>query len=198
MKEEQLWQQAKGLLDQDRYTEAQQACKNILALPVGGIHRTEAQQCLDKAILRLQTQNDLRSQAERSLAQGDFKSARHAAELFRQNGGNPGELISKIDLEEQHQFQALKNQFDQLKQRNDPNAAQQLKVLQQRFQSLADSGGPQSGDALRYAQNVSAAIAKTRAGTKSAGSRCQALEERMQLGEKLNEEELAYFNTSCQ
>jgi hypothetical protein len=147
-----------------------------------------------------QAQSDLRIHAQKSLARGDFQSARHAAELFKENGGNPAELVAKIDREEQRELKQLENQFDQLKQRGDDNAVQQLKALLPRFQALADDGGPQSREALSYAKNIPRAIAdvRARASQKSAGSRCEALNERVQLGEALSEEERTFLKESCQ
>jgi len=191
LKEEQLWEPVKGLVEGGRYTEAQQVLENILALPSGGVHRTDAQQYLDKTIPQLQ--------AQKYLAQGDFQSARRAADVLKQKGGNPAELVTKIDQEERHELNQLKNQFGQLKQRDDYHAIQQLKALQARFQTLAGDGGPQSREALGYAESIPGAIAdvRARASKKSAGLQCEALTERVQLGEALSEEERAFLKDKC-
>jgi len=188
--EEQLWKQAKSLVDAGRYTEAEQALENILALPSGGVHRTDAQQYLDKAI---------QLQAEKYLAGGDFQSARGEAGVLKQRGGNPAELIVKIDQAELHELNKLKNQFDQLKQRNDDLSIQGLTALQPKFQTLAADGGPQARDAQAYADAIPGAIAavRARAGKKSAGSRCDDLNSRAQLGETLTETQLAYLKNGC-
>jgi hypothetical protein len=125
----------KSLVDAGRYAEAQQALKNILALPSGGVHRTDAQQYLDQAS---------QLQAEKYLAGGDFQSARGEASALKEKRGNPTELIVKIDQAELHERNKLKNQFDQLKQRNDNLSIQGLTALQPKFQTLAVDGGPQS------------------------------------------------------
>jgi eukaryotic-like serine/threonine-protein kinase len=214
LNEQQLWVQAKGLVDAGSYTDARQVLKNILALPPGGVHRTDAQQYLDKTIPQLQ--------AQQYLAQGDFQSARRAADVLKQNGGNPADLIAKIDQAELHELGKLKNQFDQLKQRNDSLSIQGLQALQPKFQALAGDGGPQSREAQSYADNIPAAIAgvearqganakigstspkrpkvqsahENGAGNKNAGT-CAALTERAQLGDTLSEEERAYLKDNC-
>jgi len=128
-----------------------------------------------------------------------LQAARRAADQLKQKGGNPTELVTKIDQEEQQELKQLENQYDQLKQRSDDGAIQQLKALQPKFQTLASDGGPQSGEALSYARNIPGAIADVRARVtkKSAGSRCQALQERVQLGEALSEEERAFLKDNC-
>jgi len=192
----QLWQAVKGLVDTGRYTEAQQALQNFLASSSAGAHRTDAQQYLDKAIPQLQ--------AQKYLAQGDFQSARRAADALKQKGGNPAELVAKIDQAERDELGKLKNQFDQLKQHSDSQAIQQLKALQPKFQALAGDGGPQSREAQGYADNIPGAIAdvQARAGKKiggknSTGSQCDVLNERLQLGEALSEEERAFLKANC-
>jgi eukaryotic-like serine/threonine-protein kinase len=193
--EEQLWQQAKVFVGAGRYTEAQQSLENVLALPSGGVHRSDAQQYLDKTI---------QLQGEKYLTQGDFKSARDEAGVLKQKGGNPAELIAKIDQAELHELNKLKNQFDQLKQRNDYPSIQGLTALQPKFQTLAADGGPESRDAQTYADAIPGAIAavqaragKKSAGKKSSGSPCDDLNARAQLGETLTEEQLAYLKNGC-
>jgi hypothetical protein len=195
-KEEQLWGTVKGLVEGGRYTEAQQALENILALPPGGVHRSDAQQYLDRTIPQLQ--------AQKYLAQGDFQSARRAADVVKQKGGNPAELVTKIDQAEQRELNQLKNQFAQVKLRGDNQAIQQLKELQAKFQTLAGDGGPQSREAQSYADSIPGAIAdvqaragKNSASKKSAGAQCEALKERMLLGETLSEEERAFLKDKC-
>jgi hypothetical protein len=197
LKEDQLWDAAKGLVEKGRYTEAQQILESILALPSGGVHRADAQLYLDKTILQLQ--------AQKYLAQGDFPSARRAADVLQQKGGGEaGELVAKINQAERQELNQLKNQLDQLKRRNDEQAIQQLQALQPKFQTLAADGGPQSREAQGYAESIPAAIAgvqarasKKSAGSKTAGSRCAGLQERRELGDLLNEAERATL-AKCQ
>jgi eukaryotic-like serine/threonine-protein kinase len=194
LKEAQLWEQAKGFVDVRRYTEAQQALENILALPLGGVHRTDAQQYLDQII---------QLQAEKYLAEGNFQSARGEAGVLTQKGGNPAELIAKIDQAERDKLNQLKDQFDQLKKRNDSPSIQGLKALQPKFQALAGDGGPQSREAQGYADSIPGAIAdvQARAGKQSTGKKnagkCDALIERAQLGDTLTAEERAYLKDEC-
>jgi hypothetical protein len=160
--EEVLWQRATRLVADGRFADAQKELKRILALPAGGVHRDDAQKYLTKTIPQQQAQIALLAKGRQSVTQADFAAARRAADQLKQAGGNPEDLVAQIDQAEQGQLKQLENQFDQLKSRDDDAAIQQLKALQPRFQALADSG-PQSGDALNYANNIPAAIADVRA-----------------------------------
>jgi len=177
--EEVLWQRATKLVADGRYTEAQKSLKQILALPTGGVHRDDAQQYLTKTIPQQQAQKSFLAQGHQRLAQGDFASARRAAEQLRQAGGNADQLSAQIDQGELAQLKQLEGQFDQLKTRDDESATQSLKALQPKFQALAD-GGPQSGEAQSYADNVSSAIADvhTRAEKKAADAAFQQMVQR--------------------
>jgi eukaryotic-like serine/threonine-protein kinase len=189
--EQKLWDEAKVFVEGGRYTEAQPVLQNILELPPGGVHRADAQQYLDKTIPQLQ--------AQKYLAQGDFQAARRAADMLKQNGGDTAQLIAKIDQEERDALKQFKIRFDQLKQRDDPLAIQGLKDLQAKFQILAGDGGPQAPEALSYAGSIPGAIADihAHASKKSAGLQCEALTERVQLGEALSEEERAFLKAKC-
>ena len=160
--EEVLWQRATRLVADGKFADAQKDLKQILALPAGGVHREDAQKYLTKTIPQQQAQNALLAKGRQSVTQGDFAAARRAADQLKQAGGNPDDLVAQIDQAEQGQLKQLESQFDQLKSRDDDAAIQQLKALQPRFQALADSG-PQSGEALNYANNIPAAIADVRA-----------------------------------
>ena len=160
--EEVLWQRATRLVADGRFTDAQKDLKQILALPTGGVHRDDAQRYLSKTIPQQQAQNALLAKGRQSLTQGDFTSARRAADQLKQAGGNPEDLVAQIDQAEQGQLKQLESQFEQLKSRDDDAAIQQLKALQPKFQALTDSG-PQSGEALNYANNVPTAVAEVRA-----------------------------------
>ncbi|MGB9472022.1 MAG: hypothetical protein WBQ59_21950, partial [Candidatus Acidiferrum sp.] len=187
--EEELWQRANKLVTEERYTEAQKDLRQILALPVGGVHRDDAQRYLDKTIPQQKAQKALLSQARQSLTQGDFPTARHAADQFRQNGGNAAELVANIDQAEQSQLKQLENQFEQLKQRDDDSAIQQLTVLQSKFQALAGDGGPQSSEALSYAKSIPGAIIdiRTRADKKSADTTFQQMVQKYQQATAAND-----------
>jgi eukaryotic-like serine/threonine-protein kinase len=189
--EEQLWAQAKTFVNAGRYTEAQQSLKSILALPSGGVHRADAQQYLDETIPQLQVQ--------KYLAQGDFQSARGIVYAIKQKGGNPAELIAKIDQAELNELNKLKNQFDQLKQRNDNLSIQGLNALQSKFQTLAADDGPQSREAQTYADSIPGAITavQARASKKSSGSRCGEITQNAQLGNSLSQADLDYLKNKC-
>ena len=161
-KEEVLWQRAMSSVADGRFSEAQNDLKQVVALPAGGVRREDAQRYLERTIPQLKIQKSLDAQAREKLQQGDFSSARHAADEIKRNGGTPTELAGKIDQAELAQLRQLESQFEQLKLRDDEAAIQQLKTLQPRLQAFSD-GGPQSDEALTYANSVPAAIADVRA-----------------------------------
>jgi serine/threonine protein kinase len=169
-REEELWQRATKLVADERYAEAQKDLKQILALPAGGVRRDDAQRYLDKTIPQQKAQAALLSQSRQSLAQGDFSSARQAADQFKQNGGDAAGLVGSIDQAEQSQLKQLEALFEQAKQRDDDSAIQQLKALQPKFQALATDGGPQSSEAQNYANSVPAAINDVRARVEKKGA----------------------------
>jgi hypothetical protein len=92
------------------------------------------------------------------LQRGDFRAARQKAGLIRQNGGDPGTLLSDIDQAEQSRLAQLESLFNQLKQSDDEAAAQQLNNLQRGFQSIVDGAGPRSEEARGFVNNVPVAI----------------------------------------
>jgi eukaryotic-like serine/threonine-protein kinase len=160
-KEEVLWQRAMSSVADGRFSEAQNDLKQVVALPAGGVRREDAQRYLERTIPQLKIQKSLDAHARQNLERGDFPSARRAADEIKQNGGSPTELVGKIDQAELAQLKQLESQFEQLKLRDDEAAIQQLKTLQPRLQALSD-GGPQSNEALTYANNVPAAVADVR------------------------------------
>jgi hypothetical protein len=161
--EEKLWQQAMNRLATGHFAEAQRDLRQVLALPTGGVRKEDAQNYIDKVIPQRIAQNDLLIQARQALKQGDFQSARQAANRLKQNGGDAGPLVAEIDQTEQGRLVQLESQFNQIKQRDDDAAVQQLKALQPKFQVLASDGGPQSAEASDYVNNIPAAIAEVQA-----------------------------------
>jgi eukaryotic-like serine/threonine-protein kinase len=162
-REEVLWQAAMNRLADGRYAQAQKELHDILNLPVGGTHRDEAQNYLDKIIPQRMQQSRSIAIGRQSLEQGDFLSARRAADQLKRQGGDPAPLLTEIDRAEQSRLAQLESQFNQFKQRDDEAAVQQLKVLQPKFQALASDGGPQSAEALNYANSIPSAIADVQA-----------------------------------
>jgi ketosteroid isomerase-like protein len=105
------------------------------------------------------------------MSQGEFQSARFVAEQIKQSGGDPTPLLTEIDQKERSRLVQLEDQFNQLKARDDDTAVQKLKNLQQKFQALSSDGGPQSSEALGYANGIAGAIVdvQTRMQQKNAG-----------------------------
>jgi eukaryotic-like serine/threonine-protein kinase len=161
--EEKLWQQAMSYAASGRFNEAQKDLRQVIALPAGGVHREEAQSYLDKELPQRILQASLLAQARQALKQGDLQSARQTANQLKQNGGNSSELVAEIDKQEQAKLGQLESQFNQLKQRDDDAAVQQLKALQPKFQALASDGSPQSGEASNYANAIPSSIADVQA-----------------------------------
>jgi serine/threonine protein kinase len=170
-REEVLWQQALKRVAVGQFIEARKELGQIVALRAGGVHREDAQTCLDKVIPQRIQQNDLSAQAHLDMSQGEFQSARFVAEQIKQSGGDPTPLLTEIDQTERIRLVKLEDQFNQLKERDDDTAVQKLKNLQQKFQALSSDGGPQSNDALGYANGIAGAIVdvQTRMQKKNAG-----------------------------
>ena len=187
-REEVLWQQATSRLASGRLTDAQKELRQILALPVGGVRREEAQNYLDKVIPQRMLQNDLLDKVRQSMKEGDYSSARRAAIQLKQNGGDAAPL-AEIDQAEQRRLAQLESQFNQLRQHDDDAAVQQLKALQPKLQALASEGGPQSAEALNYANNIPAAIAdvQARAQKRIADAGFQQIVQRYQLASNAND-----------
>jgi hypothetical protein len=142
----------------------------------------------------------LQESAQAALATGDFRAARQAAEQLKENGGNSDELLTSIDQAEQRELKKWEAQFEQVKNGKDSLAVQKLKTLQAKFQSAANDGGPQAAEASTYLNKVSATLrAGESPGAKTVTNpRCEALQERAQLGETLSDTERAFLRNSCQ
>ena len=162
--EERLWQRAMNRSASGHFPEAQKDLQQVLALPQGGVHRDEAQNYLDRVIPQRIQQNSFLTQSRQALKTGDFQSARHAAVQLKQSGGDATEVLTEIDQQELGKLNQLVTQFNQLKQRDDDAAIQQLKALQPKFQALTGDGGPQSDEAMKYAGSVPGAVAEIQAG----------------------------------
>jgi len=181
-REEVLWQQAMNHLAGGRVADAQKELRQVMALPEGGVRRQEAQHYLDKVVPQRILQDGFLTQARQALKQGDFRSARHAANQLKQSGGDPGEVVKEIDQAEQGRLAQAKSEFNQLEQRDDDAAVQELRALQLKFQALADDGGPQSNEALDYANRIPGAVAavKARIQKKTGDAEFQQLVQRYQ------------------
>ena len=180
--EEVLWQQAINRLAEKRYADAQRGLRQILNLSPGGVRRDDAQRYLDKVIPQRVLQNNLAAQAQQNLKKENFQLARQEADQLKQNGGDPAELVAAINQAEQARLGQLEGQLNQLKQRDEETAVQQLKTLQTKLQALATDGGPQSSEASSYANEIPAAISElqARAQRKSADAAFQQMVQRYQ------------------
>jgi hypothetical protein len=161
-REEVLWQRALKRVADGQYILARQELGQILALRPGGVHRSDAQDYLDKIIPQRIQENDLLAQAHLDMSQGDFQSARSIAEQLKQSG-NSAPLSTQIDQAERSRLAQLENQFNQLKGRDDDAGVKKLKALQQMFRALSSDGGPQSNEALSYANGIPGAIVDVQA-----------------------------------
>jgi serine/threonine protein kinase len=161
-REEVLWERALKQIADGQYILARQELGQILALRPGGVHRSDAQDYLDKVIPQRIQENDLLAQAHLDMSQFDFQSARNIAEQLKQSG-NSAPLFTQIDQAERSRLAQLEDQFNQLKGRDDDAGVKKLKALQQMFQALSSDGGPQSNEALSYASGIPRAIVDVQA-----------------------------------
>jgi len=155
--EEKLFSQARQASQKGDLNSLQSASdllKHVMALE--GPRKPEAEQLLQD--VRARFSSSYASGASQDLQRGDFRAARLKAGLIRQNGGDPGTLLSDIDQAEQNRLTQLESQFNQLKQSDDDAAAQQLNNLQRGFQSIVDSAGPRSEEARGFVNNVPVSI----------------------------------------
>jgi hypothetical protein len=161
--EEKVWQRAMKRTADGNFAEAQKDLRQVLAMPAGGVRKSDAQNYLDQVIPQRIAENSLLSQARQALKGSDFQSARQAASQLKKSGGDPSVVVAEIDQQEQTKLGQLTSQFEQIKQRDDDAAVQQLKGLQPKFQVLAGDGGPQAGEASNYANAVPGAITEIQA-----------------------------------
>jgi TolA-binding protein len=161
-REEVIWERALKRIADGQYILARQELGQILALRPGGVHRSDAQDYLDKVIPQRIQENDLLAQAHLDMSQGDFQSARNIAEQLKQSG-NSAPLFTQIDQAERSRLTQLEDQFNQLKGRDDDAGVKKLKALQQVLQALSSDGGPQSNEALSYANGIPGAIVDVQA-----------------------------------
>ena len=162
-REAQLWQQASDKMKSQRYAEAQNYLRQLLALPEGGVHRDEAQTDLTDVIPRLQQQGKFLAQARQALRQGDFGTARSFASQIQRIGGDTSQLNEEIDKSEADYLAQLESEFKQLKEAADDAAVQQLRTLQTKFKMLSNDGGPKFAEAQSYFDNTATAISDVQA-----------------------------------
>jgi hypothetical protein len=162
-REEQLWQRALRRVNEKHYMDAQADLRQILSFRPGGVHRDDAQRYLDKVIPQQTQERDILTEADLDLNQRDFQAARWEAEKLTKLGGDATELLVQIDRAEQSQFAQLQSQFNEFKQRGDDAAVQGLNALWPKFQALAVAGGPRSGDAVDYMNEIPSVMSEIQA-----------------------------------
>jgi eukaryotic-like serine/threonine-protein kinase len=162
-REERLWQQVLKQVEERRFIDAQKKLRQIAALGAGGVHREDAKTYLDQVIPKRLEESDLFARAHLDLTQQEFQSARIIAAQLKQNGSDPAALLAEIDLAEHNQITKLENQFNELKQRDNDKAVQDLNALWPKFQELAAANGPQSGEALDYVNGIPEAMSAVQA-----------------------------------
>src|SRR2546422_1214567 len=151
-------QQAQQRGDKASLQHASDLLTQVIAL--NGLRQQEAQQLQTTVRSRLDQLGrdeqfaNLLSSARQDLRQNDFRSARQKAAQVRQSGGDNSTISSEIDQVEQARFTRLETQFNQLKQRSDDAAAQQLKELQPQFVALQDDAWVKAADARNYADKL--------------------------------------------
>jgi eukaryotic-like serine/threonine-protein kinase len=162
-REERLWQQALKQVEDGRFMDAQKKLRQIAGAGAGGVHRDDAKTYLDKVIPKRLEESDLLAQAHFDLTQEEFQSARTIAAQLKEKGSDSTALLGEIDLAEQIQIAKLKNRFNDLKQRDNDKAVQDLNALWPKFQELAAANGPQSGEALDYVNEIPEAMSDVQA-----------------------------------
>src|SRR5437879_5200439 len=160
-REERLFKQAQQAQQRGDKASLQHASDWLAqVIALNGPRQQEAQQLQTTVRSRLdQVGRDeqfanLLSSARQDLRQNGFLSARQKAAQVRQSGGDNSTISSEIDQVEQARFTQLETQFNQLKQRSDDAAVQQLKELQPQFVALQDDAWVKAADARNYADKL--------------------------------------------
>jgi ketosteroid isomerase-like protein len=177
-----MWQAAMNRVAEGRYPQAEKELRDILSLPPGGARREEANNYLNKVIPQRMQQAHTIAAVRHSLEQGDFSSARGAADQLRQQGGDSKALTADIDKAEKARLTDLESQLSQLKHRDDDASIQQMKGLLSQFQALAVDGSSMASEASTDANDTSAAIndAQSRLQKKSADAAFQQVVQKYQ------------------
>ena len=184
--EHDLWTQGSGALAQNRLDQAEQAFRQILALPEGGRRREDAQRQLEEVLPRRREEERLFAEAQQAARKGDAASFNQALKLLDSVIGSNGprrnqaqqleaafrDKLNALDAKtrlgqqaiaeaaERARFSQLEEQFHQAQQRADDSARQQLRDLLSQFRSIADTGGSFSASARNYADNLIPAALK--------------------------------------
>jgi TonB family protein len=184
--ERDLWTQGSGALAQNRLDQAEQAFRQILALPEGGRRREDARQQLEEVLPRRREEERLFAEAQQAARKGDPASFNQALKLLdavigangpRRNQAQQLEAalrdkLNALDAKnrlgqqaiaeaaERARFSQLEEQFRQAQQRSDDSARQQLRDLLSQFRSIADTGGSSRDSARNYVDNLIPAALK--------------------------------------
>jgi eukaryotic-like serine/threonine-protein kinase len=178
--EQTLWDKAMAYLNAGDLDDAEESLRDILTLPEGGHRWTEAARYVDQVIPERHREEQLWGAAQLASASrdpGHFLSEMKALDEVLAAGGRhepgarqkrdsaytalihddaerhrtPEPAVSNAD---QWQMTRLKNHFDDLVQKGDRAALEELQKLQAGFKSVADAQGPLALDALDYLNNV--------------------------------------------
>jgi predicted Ser/Thr protein kinase len=178
--EQTLWDKAMAYLDAGDLDDAEESLRDILTLPEGGHRWAEAARYVDQVIPERHREEQLWAAAQLASASRDpdhFLSEMKALDEVLAAGGRhepgarqkrdsvyaalihddaerhrtPEPVVSNAD---QWQMTRLKNHFDDLVQKGDGAALEELQKLQAGFKSIAEAQGPLALDALDYLNNV--------------------------------------------
>jgi eukaryotic-like serine/threonine-protein kinase len=206
--EQTLWDKAMAYLNAGDLDDAEESLRDILTLPEGGHRWAEAARYVDQVIPERHREEQLWAAAQLASASrdpGHFLTEMKALDEVLAAGGRhepgarqkrdsvytalihddaerhrvPEPTVSNAD---QWQMTRLKNHFDDLVQKGDGAALEELQKLQPGFKSVAEAQGPLALDALDYLNNVIPNAQKH-------------IEERLALAESNASPNAAYINT---
>src|SRR2546427_2220526 len=178
--EQTLWDKAMAYLNAGDLDDAEESLREILTLPEGGRRWSEATRYVDQVIPERRQEEQLWAAAQQESSSRDpghflteikalddvlAAGGRHEqgarqkrdasiTNLIREDAernGIPAPVISNAD---QWQVTRLKNHFDELVEKGDAGALNQLQQLQSEFKSLAEAQGPLALEAPDYLNNV--------------------------------------------
>ena len=205
--EQTLWDKAMAYLSAGDLDDAEESLRDILTLPEGGHRWAEAARYIDQVVPERHREEQLWAAAQlasTSRDPGHFLSEMKALDEVLAAGGRhepgarqkrdsvfaamihddaernrmPEPAVSNAD---QFQMTRLKNHFDDLVQKGDAPALEELQQLRSKFEALAQAQGPLALDALDYLNNVIPNAQKH-------------IEDRLSLAESNSSPNAAYMN----
>ena len=175
-----LWDEGMAELQDGQVDAAERALRNILVLPAGGRHWSDAERYVDQVIPQRRQEQQLWAEAQMQstsaerghllkqikaldevMAEGGVheqqaRQTRDAVirQIVRENARRNGQVDPTLSEGYEAQLAGLETQFVNLSLKGDVAALEGLQELRPKFKALADAGGPLAMDARDYLNSV--------------------------------------------